>query len=73
MKRSAALAALSRDHHQALIVAQQLRRATVATAAEAREAFLAYWADACTFGSRRNPKRELSDLAQELEAAKQAP
>jgi hypothetical protein len=44
MKRSAELAVLSRDHHQALVVAQQLRRATVATAAEAREAFLAYWA-----------------------------
>ena len=44
MKRSAALAVLSRDHHQALVVAQQLRRATAATAAEAREAFLAYWA-----------------------------
>jgi hypothetical protein len=43
MKRSAALAQLSRDHHQALVVAQQLRRATDATAAEAREAFLAYW------------------------------
>src|SRR5215211_7250789 len=43
MKRSAALAVLSRDHHQALVVAQQLRRATDATAAEAREAFLAYW------------------------------
>ena len=44
MKRSAALASLSRDHHQALVVAQQLRRATDATAAEARAAFLAYWA-----------------------------
>jgi hypothetical protein len=43
MKRSAALASLSRDHHQALVVAQQLRRATDATAAEAREAFLDYW------------------------------
>ena len=43
MKRSPALASLSRDHHQALVVAQRLRRATNATAAEAREAFLAYW------------------------------
>jgi hemerythrin-like domain-containing protein len=43
MKRSAALASLSRDHHQALVVAQTLRRATDATAAEARETFLAYW------------------------------
>ena len=44
MKRAAALVSLSRDHHQALVVAQQLRRATDATAAEARAAFLAYWA-----------------------------
>jgi hemerythrin-like domain-containing protein len=44
MKRSAALASLSHDHHQALVVAQRLRRATEATAAEAREVFLAYWA-----------------------------
>jgi hemerythrin-like domain-containing protein len=45
MKRSAALATLSRDHHQALVVAQQLRRVTDATGAEAREAFLQYWTD----------------------------
>jgi len=45
MKRSPALASLSRDHHQALVVAQQLRRATDATAAEARATFLAYWAE----------------------------
>jgi hemerythrin-like domain-containing protein len=45
MKRSRALASLSRDHHHALVVAQQLRRATHATAAEARAAFLDYWAD----------------------------
>jgi hypothetical protein len=43
MKRSEALASLSRDHHQALVVAQKLRRATDATACEARDAFLAYW------------------------------
>jgi hemerythrin-like domain-containing protein len=45
MKRSAALASLSRDHHQALVVAQRLRRATDATAADARAAFLAFWTD----------------------------
>jgi hypothetical protein len=44
MKRSKALASLSRDHHQALVVAQKLRRANDATAREARETFLAYWA-----------------------------
>jgi len=43
MKRSAALASLSRDHHQALVVAQTLRRATDVTAVQARETFLAYW------------------------------
>lgn len=43
MKRSASLASLSRDHHQALAVAQRLRRVTDASAAEARAAFLAYW------------------------------
>jgi hemerythrin-like domain-containing protein len=42
VKRSAALASLSRDHHQALVVAQRLRRATDATATEARAAFLDY-------------------------------
>jgi iron-sulfur cluster repair protein YtfE (RIC family) len=45
MKRSRALTTLSRDHHQALVVAQTLRRATDTTAAEAREAFLAYWSE----------------------------
>jgi len=43
MKRSAGLASLSRDHHQALVVAQRLRRATEQTAGDAREAFLTYW------------------------------
>jgi hemerythrin-like domain-containing protein len=45
MKRSRALASLSRDHHQALVVARTLRRATDTTAAEARETFLAYWSE----------------------------
>jgi hypothetical protein len=43
VKRSAALAALARDHHQALVVAQALRRASDATAEEARASFLTYW------------------------------
>jgi hemerythrin-like domain-containing protein len=43
MRRSAALAGLSRDHHQALFVAQRLRRADAASAQEARAAFLDYW------------------------------
>ena len=43
MKRDPALTSLSRDHHQALVVAQQLRRATAETAGEARAGFLAYW------------------------------
>ena len=45
MKRSAALAALSRDHHEALFVAQRLRRANADTAADARSRFLAYWTE----------------------------
>jgi iron-sulfur cluster repair protein YtfE (RIC family) len=43
VKRSEALAHLSRDHHQGLVVAQRLRRATPETAAAAREAFLTFW------------------------------
>ncbi|HEX8977307.1 MAG TPA: hemerythrin domain-containing protein [Solirubrobacteraceae bacterium] len=43
MKRHEALAALSRDHHHALVVAQRLRRASETTATEDRDAFLAYW------------------------------
>jgi hemerythrin-like domain-containing protein len=43
MKRSPAIASLSREHHQALFVAQELRRATDETAGEARGAALAYW------------------------------
>jgi hemerythrin-like domain-containing protein len=45
VKRSDALASLSRDHHHALVVAQRLRRATDATAADARAAFLAFWTE----------------------------
>lgn len=43
MKRSEALAPLSCEHHQALVAAQRLRRATPDTAQEARDAFLAFW------------------------------
>ena len=43
MRRSAALASLSRDHHEALVLAQKLRRATPATVTTSRESFLAYW------------------------------
>ena len=43
MKRDPGLVALSRDHHEALSVAQKLRRATADTAQEARSAFVAYW------------------------------
>lgn len=45
MKRSEALAILSRDHHHALVVAQRLRRAGAETVEAARGQFLAYWAD----------------------------
>ena len=45
MKRSAALVSLSRDHHQALFVAQRLRRADADSAPDARSRFLAYWSE----------------------------
>ena len=43
MKRSDALAHLSRDHHRGLFVAQRLRRATAETATEALGDFLEFW------------------------------
>jgi hypothetical protein len=43
MKRHPALQALSRDHHQALVVAQRLRRAGADDAGEAQAAFLEFW------------------------------
>ena len=43
MKRDAALVSLSRGHHQALVVAQKLRRADHGNAREARAAFAAFW------------------------------
>lgn len=43
MKRSEALAPLSRQHHQGLFVAMRLKRADSAGAVEARRAFLEFW------------------------------
>jgi iron-sulfur cluster repair protein YtfE (RIC family) len=43
VKRHNALAPLSRDHHHALVIAQRLKCADEATAADARQAFLEYW------------------------------
>jgi hypothetical protein len=43
VKRSEALAGLSRDHHGALFVAMKLRRADAATIGEALTSFEAYW------------------------------
>ena len=43
MKRDEALASLSRDHHQTLVVAQRLRRADAGSAAAERAHFLAHW------------------------------
>jgi len=43
MKRSPALAPLSRDHHHALDAALRLRRATPADTGAAVEHFLAFW------------------------------
>ena len=45
MQRSDALAQLSRDHHHGLVAAQRLSRATEATLADARQAFLRFWED----------------------------
>jgi len=47
MKRTAALASLSRDHHETLVIAQALRRATPETATAARAAFLTHWDADC--------------------------
>jgi hemerythrin-like domain-containing protein len=44
VKRSDALKALSRQHHQGLSVALRLRRVTPDTAVQTREAFLDFWA-----------------------------
>jgi hypothetical protein len=43
VKRHPALEQLSRDHHHALVVARELKRANSETAERAREAFLDYW------------------------------
>lgn len=43
MKRSEALAILSRDHHHALVVAQKLTRADDQTGTAARARFLEFW------------------------------
>lgn len=43
MRRDPALVSLSHDHHQALAVAQKLRRADPQSADRARSELLAYW------------------------------
>lgn len=43
MKRHPALQTLSRDHHQALVIARRLRRAKQPDAADAQAAFLEFW------------------------------
>jgi len=47
MKRHPALAELSRDHQQALVVARDLRRASAVLTAGPARAFLAFWAAGC--------------------------
>jgi hemerythrin-like domain-containing protein len=47
MKRHPALQTLSRDHHQALVIAQRLRRAGDHGAGEAQAAFLDFWRMEC--------------------------
>lgn len=43
MKRHQALQQLSRDHHDALVVAHRLKRLDYTNAEDARNAFLEYW------------------------------
>ena len=43
MKRADALRSLSRDHHQALVIAQALTRADESNAGERQAAFLDFW------------------------------
>ena len=43
MKRHSALVSLSRDHHQSLVLAQRLRRATDDTFTDVALMFLAHW------------------------------
>lgn len=43
MKRDPALVSLSRDHHRALAVARDLRRATTDTTLDARAEVLSFW------------------------------
>jgi hemerythrin-like domain-containing protein len=43
VKRHPALIPLSRDHHQVLVIAQRLSRATAESAAETAQAFLSHW------------------------------
>jgi iron-sulfur cluster repair protein YtfE (RIC family) len=43
VKRDPSLSSLSRDHHQALVIAQKLQRATSDNTAEPRAALLAFW------------------------------
>lgn len=47
MKRHPALAELSRDHHQALVVARSLRQVTPTRTAEAAGRFLSFWVEGC--------------------------
>lgn len=43
MKRDPALVSLSHDHHQALFLCHQLRRADAQSAGKLRDDFIAYW------------------------------
>ena len=43
MRRAAALVRLSRDHHESLVAAQRLRRATATGSIDACAVFLAFW------------------------------
>jgi hypothetical protein len=69
VKRDPSLASLSRDHHQALAIAQKLRRTAADNSEEARQALLAFWQDDGRAHFRleesalaRDPARELAAL-----------
>lgn len=68
MKRSEALAPLSRDHHQGLFVALQLKRADGSSAAAARRAFLDFWEQAERHHFRVEEERLLPAFARHAEA-----
>ena len=63
MRRHPALQSLSRDHHQALVIAQRLRRADDECVGEAQAAFLDFWRTECVAHFRAEEEVLLPRLA----------